>query len=366
MADFNLTDISVSNEVLQKVYDNRQYNHQIMDYYRRFANKGGSVAFPSDTLRRKVKRIDNCNKVWMMDYYKEHDIKDFQKTLLCRDKFCANCKKVKQSARMGKYIPLIEPYSDFLYHMTLTVPNCSGEDLRGTVKLMASCFSRLILYLKGKEKISGIDFGFEYLGAIRSLEVTFNDKSYHPHYHVALALDNFTYKDDDRTIINDFSYNYGKLSRLFHPLEVLIQKIWRLLIEKKPITLSNIGSLERGYSCTMDKFSQGNYAEIFKYVTKETKDDGSVLSYYNFIHLQYGLRNIKQIQGYGIFFNMISEEIDLDEVEKVYSDFINELNKKEAPSVSYDTPLKLLKTTTTIISRKSYFAYLKESLLNDK
>lgn len=365
MSNFNLTDISVSKDVLQKIYDNRQYNNQIIDYYRRFANKGGSVAFPSDTLRRKVKRIDNCNKVWMMDYYKDYDIKDFQKTVLCRDAFCANCKKVRQSARMGKYIPQIEPYSDYLYHMTLTVPNCSGEDLRSTVKLMCTCFSRLILYLKGKEKISGIDFCFNYLGAIRSLEVTFNNKSYHPHFHVALALDNFTYKDSDRTIINDFSYNYGKLSRIFHPLEILIQKIWRLLIEKKPITLSNINSLDRGYSCTIDKFSKGNYVELFKYMTKGTKEDGTLLSYYNFIHLQYGLRNVKQIQGYGIFYNMIKENIDLEEVEKIYSDFINELKEKEAPSVSYDTPLKLRNTTTTIISRKSYFAYLKESLLND-
>lgn len=366
MADFNLNDISVSNEVLQKIYDNRQYNHQIIDYYIRFANKGGSVAFASDTLIRKAKRIDNCNKTWMMDYYKEQDIKDFQKTVLCRDKFCANCKKVRQSARMAKYIPQLEPYGDYMYHLILTVPNCSGEDLRQTTKLMANCFKKLIEYFDGRETIKGVYFDFEYIGAIRSLEVTFNDNSYHPHYHVALALDNFTYSDRDRNIINNFSYSYGKLTRLFHPFEILIQKIWKLLITGKRVTLSNINSLDDGYSCTMDKFVNGNYVELFKYMTKETKEDGSVLSYYNFIHLQYGLFRTKQIQGYGKFYKMFDEEIDLEEMKKVYDELINELNKKEAPSVSYDTPLKLLKSTTTIISRKSYFAYLKESLLNDK
>lgn len=365
MTDFNLADISVSNEVLQKVYDNRQYNHQIIDYYRRFANKGGSVAFASDTLMKKVKRIDNCNKVWYMDYYKEQDIKDFQKTVLCRDKFCANCKKIKQSARMAKYIPQLEVYDKYLYHLTLTVPNCIGEDLRIVVRHMAKCFKMLINYFTGHNKINGVYFDFDFVGAIRSLEVTFSDKSYHPHYHVALALDNFSYSDEDRNIINDFSYNYGKLSRLFHPIEILIQKIWRLLIDKKPVTLSNIESLERGYSCTIDKFVQGNYVELFKYMTKETKEDGTILSYLNFIHLQFGLHRIKQLQGYGEFYNIV-DEVDLEEIEKVYDDFINELKRKEAPSVSYDTPLKLLKNTTTIISRKSYFAYLKESLLSDK
>lgn len=360
-----LEDISVKKEILQKIYDNRQYNHQIIDYYRRFANKGGSVAFASDTLLKKVKRIDNCNKVWMMDHYKEQNIKDFQKTVLCKDKFCANCKKVKQSARMGKYIPQLEQYDKYLYHLTLTVPNCSGEDLRIVVKHMSKCFKTLINYFTGHDKIKDVYFDFNFIGAIRSLEVTFNNKSYHPHYHVALAINNFDYKDYDRKIINDFSFSYGKLTRSFHPVEILIQKIWRLLIEKKPVTLKNINALDRGYSCTLDKFTPGHYVEIFKYMTKETKEDGTVLSYLNFVHLQFGLHRIKQLQGYGEFYN-ITDDVDLNEIEEIYDDFINELNKKEAPSVSYDTPLKLLKSTTTIISRKSYFAYLKESLLSDK
>lgn len=350
-------------ETLKKVSENREYNKTIIDYYRRFSSNGGSVSFSSDLLRRKAERINGCNSYWYNLFYPNNHIKDFQSTTLCRDKFCSNCKKVKQSSRMAKYIPEIEPYKDKLYHMTLTVPNCNGESLRVIAKLMSVSFRKLIRIIEGTKKIDGLDFErYGYLGAIRSLEVTFQDYNYHPHYHVAIAFDNLSLADDDRTIINKFSYSYGRLTTLFHPIEILIQKIWYLLINNDKVTKKAIDDLELGYTCLIKQFAENDYAELFKYMTKETKEDGKVLTYDNFIALYYGLYLIKQIQGYGIFYR-ITDEGDLDSLEQIYEEHINHLNKIENPQASYDTPEDMLKDTQNmIISRKSYFKYLNQSL----
>lgn len=356
----------VDKEALVKIMENREYNKVIQNYYSRFAREGGSVSFGADLLRRKRDRIQRCNSYWYNLFYPEHGIKDFQSTVLCRDKNCSNCKKVKQSTRMARYIPELEPYKDKLYHLTLTVPNCNGDSLRIICKLLAVSFRKFIRILEGTKKIKGLEYitDWGYTGAIRSLEVTFNNDSYHPHYHVALCFDNMKIDDNDRTIINKYSYSFGKLTTLFHPYEILIQKIWYLLVNNEDVTKYAIDNLDLGYSSTLTSFVEGDYAELFKYMTKETKEDGKVLTYNNFIALYFGLHAIKQIQGYGIFYQ-IKDVDDLESFEQIYDEYIIDLNKKETPQASYDTPEEMLKDKNTIISRKSYFKYLNQLLTTD-
>lgn len=359
----NLDNAMVSKDLLRDVVKNIEYNKTIIDYYNSFS-VNGSIAFDSDKLLRISDRISSCNKYWMMDMYKEQKIKDFKKTNLCRDKFCSNCKKVKQAGRMAKYIPALESYKDKLYHLTLTVPNCSGQNIQRTYKKMAKSFKYLINYLNGHDKIKGIDFGsWNYEGAIRSLECTFRMDNYHPHFHVCLAMD---YKLSDYVHINKFSYDYRKgyaeLKRMFTDEEVLIQKIWYLLINDIKVTASSIEELQEGYSCTMSKFQDNDYAELFKYMTKETDEDGNVLTYDNFVSLYYGFYRVKQIQGYGCFY-MIKDDVDLDSLQEQYETFMEELRAKENPEIVYQTPQDLLEDNEyTLISRKNYFKFLQTNL----
>lgn len=354
----NLDNARVSKDLLQQVVKNIDYNKVIVGYYNRFSNQG-SIAFNPGTLKRVSERISSCNKYWQLDKYEKHKIKDFKKTNLCTDKFCANCKKVRQAGRMAKYIPALEPYKDKLYHLTLTVPNCGGQDIQYTYKKMSKAFKMLINYLNGHNKIKGLDFShWNYEGAIRSLECTFRSNDYHPHFHVCLAMDR---QLSDRVNINKYSYNYKggkKLSRLFTDEEILIQKIWYLLINNIKVTVSSISELQDGYSCTIDKFKDNDYAELFKYMTKETDEDGNLLSYENFVALYYGFYRVKQIQGYGCFY-MITDEVDLESLQEQYDLFMEELRAKENPEIVYQTPQDLLDDNDYIlISRKNFFKYL--------
>ena len=357
----SLKGAEVLKDTLKDVAKNIKYNEIIVKYYYRFSNES-SIVFSKNLLEKKGDSIDYCNKFWLVDRYDKHKIKDFQKTNLCHDKFCANCKKVKQASRMAKYIPHIELYKDSLYHLVLTLPNCSGQDLRLTNKHMAKCFKSLINYLSGHNKIKGVNFGDSYLGAIRSLEVTYNKYSYHPHYHVGLVLKDF--KMGEKGHINKYSYDnrtgIKELKRLFSKEELLIQKIWYLLINRVTVNRKNIDNLEDGYSCYMGKFAEGDYAELFKYMTKVTDENGSTLSYENFVNLYYGLHSIKQIQGYGVFYN-ITDDGDLEKLEEKYEKYINQLKEKESPVSSYEKPQDLVKDTEyMLISRKSFFKYLNE------
>jgi Plasmid rolling circle replication initiator protein and truncated derivatives len=357
----NLKNVTVEKELLQDVVNNIEYNKTIISYYERFANDG-SIAFSKDLLLSKGERLDYCNKFWHLDKYEKQKIKDFQKTNLCHDKFCANCKKVVQAGRMAKYIPELEKYKSNLYHLILTVPNCSGQDLNFMYKKMAKSFRTLIRYLDCRLKVKGINFErFKYQGAVRSLEVTFKGDSYHPHFHVGIVLDFELGRKKD---INTYSYNnkngVRELKRLFSKEEILIQKIWYLLINNIKVTKRSIEDLEEGYSCAIEKFNEDDYAELFKYISKGSDEEGNTLTYDNFISLYYGLYRVKQIQGYGCLYR-IDDNIDLEELEKQYDEYIQEIRKKESPVVAYETPQDLiLDSEYTLISRKTFFKYLRQ------
>lgn len=357
----DLKSIKVEKEVLQDVVKNIEYNKAIIGYYQQFSNDG-SIAFSKDLLAKKGERLDYCNKYWQLDKYEVQKIKDFKKTNLCHDKFCANCKKVVQASRMAKYIPELEKYKDKLFHLTLTVPNCSGQDLNFTYKKMAKCFNMIIRYLDGRLKVKGINFKkFNYQGAVRSLEVTFHGDSYHPHFHIGIVMDS---KLSSKKIINTYSYNYkngiAELKRLFSKEEILIQKIWYLLINGIKVTEKSINELEEGYSCAIEQFNEDDYAELFKYISKGSDEEGNILTYDNFVSLYYGLYRVKQIQGYGCLYR-IDDDIDLEELDKQYDEYIQEIAKKESPLVTYEEPKDLiLDSEYTLISRKSFFKYLRQ------
>ncbi|WP_335918025.1 protein rep [Shewanella chilikensis] len=315
-----------------------------------------------NVIANRIDALESCNKFWVLDKYELQKIKDLKKQNLCHDKFCANCKKVKQSARMGKYIPELEKYKDQLYHLTLTVPNCSGKDLRSTIKKMNEARRHLMRFLNGTKRIKGIDLSsWGYLGAVCSLEITFRGDSYHPHFHVGLVMDQSVLSA--KRYKNTYSYNYkngiSELKRLFSKEELLIQKIWRLLYDGVKVTEKNIKNLKEGYSCIIDQFHEDDYAELFKYMTKEKDEEGQILTYENFKALYEGLYRLKQIQGYGCLYR-ITDDIDVEEYEEAYNMIIEFIRKKESPVEVLETPQELfLDTQYKIISRKSYFKYLR-------
>jgi plasmid rolling circle replication initiator protein Rep len=362
VAEIDIKNALVPKELLAGVIKNIENNCVVVGYYEQFSKEDSWVQ--KDLLLRKKERLKDCNKIWQIDQYEIQKIKDFQRTNLCKDKFCSNCKKVKQASRMSKYIPALEPYNEQLHHMVLTLPNCNGQDLEKTIKKMAKCFKTLINYLVGYKqfRVEGIDFKkWGYQGAVRSLEVTFHGDSYHPHYHVGLVLDKPPGKKHiENTFSFDFRNGLPELKRLFSEEEILIQKMWYLLISGVRLTKKAIDAQALGYSCMINSFAPGDYAELFKYMTKTKNEKGQLLSYDNFKTLYNALYRVKQIQGYGCLYR-IQDEGDTESFDAMYEVFMMGLRDRENPVMSWETPQDLLADTHySLISRKAFFKYLRE------
>lgn len=377
-----LRDIEVKKDYINSILTNNKYNQDvIVRYYNKLQYEyldfvRDDLYIQDDDLEIYIKRlkvikqinfdnkissISNCNSWWLLDYYKEQKVKDFKKTNLCKDKFCNNCKKVKQASRLSKFMPLIDEYKkdNYLYHITLTVPNCNGEELSNTIKTMFESFRRLVRYLALDKKIKGLDFEeYSYIGAIRSLEVTFKGDSYHPHLHCIFAFKSPLM--NHRYIENTFSNSKKNGHRKFTDFEVLLQKIWSLLNNKIKVTKKNIEELELGYSCTVDDIDESSAYEVFKYMTKSTDEEKNILTYDNFKALYFALHRVRQIQGYGCFYNIKDDDSVIDEVNELYEVYIELLKAKENPLEVSQTPEDLLNDDENIlISRKRIFHYLK-------
>lgn len=105
----------------------------------------------------------------------------------CRDRMCPMCswrRSYKIFGQVSRIMEVIGGKYKFLF-LTLTVPNCSGEELPGTLDRMMLAWRKLIRYKDFK-----IVKGF-----FRALEITRNKDyrsksygTYHPHFHVVIAV----------------------------------------------------------------------------------------------------------------------------------------------------------------------------------
>lgn len=119
----------------------------------------------------------------------------------CRERLCAICAWRRQSKFIATSYPVLEHLSKAGYKMlmiTLTMRNCAAENLDSAIKNILSAWTRLT-----KAKLwQGVK------GAVRALEVTYNEdeKKFHPHIHAILIM------PEDYSPIHDAYINYTKLS----------------------------------------------------------------------------------------------------------------------------------------------------------
>lgn len=339
---------TVAKEVTQyrreQIYGNVTKNEKVVDCYQRMLANGivKKRLSPTEihTMRERMKRIRDCNRFWSVETYEASHVKVLLRTFLCKDKFCNNCNQVKKMVLQNRFLPYMEQYKDSLYHMVLTVPDCNGAELKETIHHMTYCFKTLVTYLNGNKKVKGLDLmKYDFRGCIRSLEITYENDVYHPHFHVAAVLGNGG-SLEEKHITNVFS-NSGK--RMFSDFESIIQRIWWLLINHQRLTSDNIlseSSLLGRYSCIADKVQPDDYRKLFGYMTKIHSEDIHTMTYENFKTLYTALSRVRQIQGYGVFYNVKALSTE-NYSEQEYQTIEDYLICEEQPVISYE-PLSIL------------------------
>ena len=325
------------------------HNYQIAEFYENLYKDSGY-----DFFINKCRSIDLCCKYWDLDYYRFQSVKDIKRVNLCRDKFCFNCQSMLAIKRQGRFAPQLDLHRKKykVCHMVVTVPNCQAEELKPLLDKMYKKFPYLMKYFKGQKKVSGINFiKYGYGGAVRGLEVTYNNITgeYHPHFHCMVLFRSDL--DLTQKYTNSYSFDYGRHVCDFSDIEILIQKIWYLLINDIRVTLNSIENLNEGYSVRLED-SEGYYHECFKYAIKGAFDpsQGACIYKENVFRVLYeALNGRRMIQGYGLLhnFNDLDGELLDSELVEEYGKLISELRAVEIPEFhveSLDDIIQLSKT----------------------
>ena len=96
-------------------------------------------------------------------------------------------------------------------------------------------------------------------------------------------------------------------------------------------------------------------------MTKTKDEKNNIIPYDNFKTLYFALYRVRQIQGYGCFYNVKDDDSIIEQFDEIYDMYIELLRAKENPLEVCETPEDLLlDNENMIISRKRIFSYLKK------
>ena len=109
----------------------------------------------------------------------------------CRDRLCPMCswrRSYKIFGQVSQIMDLIGSDYDFIF-LTLTVPNVKACELAHKIDELQKGWYKLSNYKRVKRVFKGF---------FKALEITYNKVSdtYHPHFHVVLAVPKHYFKDD--------------------------------------------------------------------------------------------------------------------------------------------------------------------------
>ena len=101
----------------------------------------------------------------------------------CKDRLCPMCswrRSYKIFGQVSQIMDLIANDYEFLF-LTLTVPNCTADELVKTLNAMNKAWAKLIRFAPLKRILKGY---------FKALEITYNLQAdtYHPHFHNVLAV----------------------------------------------------------------------------------------------------------------------------------------------------------------------------------
>lgn len=183
------TELKQGNVLLTKHYD---YFYKIKDE---------NIDKPIGNItENRIDRVKSCSNYFTAVADRTLQKSKIVKAIRCRDKFCPVCQKIKST----KNALAIEAMYNYLkdttklnyLFITLTAPNIKGNELNKELLSYSKSFERM---LKTK-KLLKINKGY-----IAKLEITYNfeEDTYHPHYHILMAVPNRYFKNSDLYIKQD-------------------------------------------------------------------------------------------------------------------------------------------------------------------
>ncbi len=315
---------------MQKYYDEetaRMYTKRTSTYYDKEKNKEVEIDLSVDNRTNRPKNMKDCLSFWEWDMYVQNELLDLQRTNLCKDRYCLNCRRVSLSCAIEEFKrPFLEMtmkgYKPYL--MTLTQPNVEGKDLKKEVEKLSKSFSKFWEWINRIDKSFYKQRLFVAKACIRVLEVTVNEKyqTYHPHYHVILFTDG---NENPCDFIKQYQGEWSWKRKAYTQLsecDMQIRNLWHRAYNG--ITLKQFDD-NYDYKCDIREMDGvGGVYEVFKYTFKDT----DIKNYENFKYIFQGLAGKRIRQGHGELYRL-----NLEKEELVKTDSIEAYLKEKSDEV---------------------------------
>ena len=340
-----------SNEELREInLKKKKYNTLYSNYYIRLHSELKDIKY-----KKRSERLSNCLDIWIFDKYEKNYILDLKSVNRCGlYRVCPNCKLLNQRKYYYKIVGEIERIKEQGYKLqllTLTIPNCSADNLSNELDRLNKNFRKLF-HKFNQPTETGFNGYKDRLAkmhaALKSIEITYNHrkKTYHPHLHILTVWDS----DLDETLLDKNikgKYSFKKNQYNYHSiLEMQVMKIWSLLDTGKRLTKKNLDSLPKlpdnkndpeGQLRVIDlrDFDSNGLLELLKYTVK----DNDIDNYEVFKTIIQSIENKRMKQLYGTLWGIEdSEEYEIGEYQEL------ELSIEEYPQPLTITDIKELFT----------------------
>lgn len=299
-----------------------EINQLYSQNYRRMFKK-----FKDKKYKTRSDRISSCLDLWVWDKYELNKILDLKKINRCyNNRFCPNC-KILDTAKFIHYIkPQIENlisdgYIPFL--LTLTVPNVDGKILSKTLDKINYTFRKFFEKFNSDDIKYALQFRLiKIFGALKTLEITYNEKSktFHPHIHCMIFL-----KDDeiDYTLLHkriQGRYDYKTGSCNTHSFfEIQLMKVWSMMYKKVRVTEKNYNNYPddpndpKNLIVDLRPMNEKGIYEVIKYTVKDT----DLFDYDVFEILVKTLENRRIRQTYGNLLDFDEDDFDVGNYQEL-------------------------------------------------
>ena len=249
--DVSQEDKTLKSELENKWTPKKKWSRMLSECYKRLHKykKAKSVSECANFLEFR-KPVEVCAPVLDAVASKRGATSDGWKLSLaffCRDRLCPSCqwrRTLKVFSQVSRIMNTIEHDFNFVF-LTLTVPNCTGEELPNVLDELSKAWFRFSHYKRFQNAVDGY---------FKSLEVTYNKITglYHPHLHTVLAVGLDYYTSD----------KYINQSEPFFEWTKMWQKALKTT-DTRIVHVEKIGATEK-------KTVGGAVAEASKYSVKTT------------------------------------------------------------------------------------------------
>lgn len=210
----NAIDLELQNEFKER----KLYSRFLHQSYDRLHKKGMDFAISLD-FKKKCENVKECASFLDFSHIDNGNIK-LSKANFCKDKLCPMCawrRSKKIYSQVHSCVDYMKNNYQFIM-LTLTVRNVSASLLSDTIDHLNRSFAKMLKYKAFKRICKGY---------LKCLEITYNRQcdTYHPHFHVLIAVDNNYFRSDYYLHQSDFLAMWQRATKDNTITQVDVRKI---------------------------------------------------------------------------------------------------------------------------------------------